>query len=114
MLIIAGTRIVDARRVFEIGTFLGSNTMNMALNLPVDASIFTLDLDAQHAAVSQQLPEDAPLTQLHLASESTLDFSGLPDVARKVTTLNGNSTTFDFSKWKRSIDFMFIDGDTTT
>ena len=35
--------------VFEIGTFLGSNTLNMALNLPEDAKILTLDLDEQHA-----------------------------------------------------------------
>ena len=43
MLIIAATRIVDARRVFEIGTFLGSNTLNMALNLPDDGQVFTLE-----------------------------------------------------------------------
>ena len=39
MLIIASARIVEARRIFEIGTFLGSNTFNMALNLPEDAKI---------------------------------------------------------------------------
>ncbi len=109
MLIIAATRVVDARRVFEIGTFLGGNTLNMALNLPDEAEVFTLDLDERHAAGLEQLPEDAPLTQLHLASQSSLDFSGTA-VARKVSTLIGNSTTFDFSAWKRSIDFSFIDG----
>lgn len=109
MLIIAATRIVDARRVFEIGTFLGANTLNMALNLPADAKVFTLDLDEQHAANLKQLPEDAPLTKLHLASQSSLDFTGT-SVAGKINTLIGNSTTFDFSAWKNSIDFSFIDG----
>jgi hypothetical protein len=109
-LIIAAMRIVGARRVFEIGTFLGSNTLNMAINLPDDAEIFTLDLDEKLAAVTQQLPEDAPLTKLHLAAQSSLDFSGDPKLARKVSSLIGNSTMFDFSAWKRSIDFMFIDG----
>ncbi len=28
----------------------------------------------------------------------------------KIGTLIGNSVTFDFSAWKRSIDFLFIDG----
>jgi hypothetical protein len=109
MLIIAATRIVDARRVFEIGTFLGSNTLNIALNLPKDAKVFTLDLDKEHAVGLEQLPEDAPLTQLHLASESSLDFAGTA-AAGKISTLVGNSTTFDFAAWKRSIDFSFIDG----
>jgi hypothetical protein len=109
MLIIAATRIVEARRVFEIGTFIGNNTMNMALNLPADAKVFTLDLDEQHSVGLEQLPEDAPLTKLHLASQSSLDFAGTP-VAGKISTLIGNSTTFDFSAWKRSIDFLFIDG----
>jgi hypothetical protein len=109
MLIIAATRIVDSRRVFEIGTFLGSNTLNIALNLPDDAKVFTLDLDEQHAVDLEQLPEDAPLTKLHLASQSALDFAGTA-VAGKISTLIGNSTTFDFSAWKRSIDFSFIDG----
>ena len=109
MLIIAATRIVDARRVFEIGTFLGSNTLNMALNLPDDGKVFTLDLDAHHAKGLEQLPEDAPLTKLHLQSESQLDFANTT-VARKINMLIGNSTTFDFSPWKRSIDFSFIDG----
>jgi hypothetical protein len=31
-------------------------------------------------------------------------------VAGKISTLIGNSITFDFSAWKRSIDFLFIDG----
>lgn len=109
MLIIAATRIVDARRVFEIGTFLGSNTLNMALNLPDDAKVFTLDLDEQHAVGLEQLPEDAPLTQMHLASQSSLDFAGTA-AASKISTLIGNSITFDFSPWKGSIDFSFIDG----
>ena len=60
-------------------------------------------------AALEQHPEDAPLTQLHLASQSSLDFTGSA-VADKVTTLVGNSTTLDFSPWQSSIDFFFIDG----
>ena len=108
-LIVAGIRIVEARRVFEFGTFLGSNTFNMALNTPDDASIFTLDLDEQQAARASQQLEDIPLTKLHLASKSSLDFAG-SSAAGKVKPLIGNSTTFDFSPWKGSVDFSFIDG----
>ncbi len=109
LLIIAASRAVDARRVFEFGTFLGSNTLNMALNTPVDGEILTLDLNEQHATEVAQHPADAPLTQLHLASQSSLDFIGSP-VSGKIKTLTGNSTEFDFSAWEKSIDFVFIDG----
>jgi hypothetical protein len=108
-LIVAGIRIVGARRVFEFGTFLGGNTFNMALNTPDDANIFTLDLDEQYAARASQQLEDIPLTKLHLASKSSLDFAG-SSVAGKVRPLTGDSTTFDFRPWKGSVDFSFIDG----
>jgi hypothetical protein len=108
-LIIAVARVVDARRIFEFGTFLGVNTLNMALNTPDDAKIFTLDLDEEHAVSAKQVAADAPLTELHLASQSELDFVRTP-VAGKITTLLGNSTTFDFSPFKSSVDLSFIDG----
>jgi hypothetical protein len=108
-LIIAAMRIVDARRVFEFGTFLGTNTLNMALNTPEDARIFTLDLGVDHVAEATQLSEDALLTRTHLASDAHLDFSG-SSVAGKIERLFGNSVSFDFLAWKNSIDFLFIDG----
>jgi hypothetical protein len=109
LLIIAACRTVDARRVFEFGTFFGSNTLNMALNTPTDGKVYTLDLDEQRIAEVEQHPADALLTQLHLASQSSLDFAGSP-VAGKIEALVGNSTAFDFSQWKDSMDFIFIDG----
>lgn len=109
VLILAAIRIVKARRIFEFGTFLGSNTLNMALNTPPDAEIFTLDLDAPHAASADQDASDAVLTHLHLAVGSSLDFVGSP-VSKKITTLFGDSTSFDFSQWTGTMDFQFIDG----
>ena len=108
-LIIAATRIVKARRAFEFGTFYGGNTLSLALNMPGDGEITTLDLDEGVAAKAVQHPADAPLTRKHLLARSTLDFAGSP-VAGKIRVLTGDSTTFDFSQWKRSVDFLFIDG----
>lgn len=109
MLIITASRVVEAKRIFEFGTFYGSNTLNLALNAPNDAEIFTLDLDEEVAAQIEQHPADAPFTEIHLGVRRALDFAGSP-VARKITTLTGNSLTFDYSKWKESVDFSFIDG----
>jgi hypothetical protein len=107
--LITAARIVAARRVFEIGTFHGATTLNLALNIPEDGRIYTLDLDARAAGGLSQLPDDARLTEEHLAVSEKLDFHGTP-VARKIKTLTANSLQFDFSPWKESIDLAFIDG----
>jgi len=107
--IMAALRVVEARQVFEIGTFLGSTTLNLALNIPDDGKVFTLDLDEQHAGEVRQDVADAPLTGIHLASKSSLDFIGSP-VEHKIKMLTGDSTKFDFSPWHGSVELVFIDG----
>lgn len=107
-LLIAASQAVSAKRIFEFGTFLGSNTLNLALSLPGNGEVFTLDLNEDCLAGIQQDPADAPLTQTHVAAR-TLDFVG-SEVGHRVKTLYGNSVTFDFSPWKNSIDLVFIDG----
>jgi len=108
-IILASCRIVNAARIFEIGTFLGNTTLNLALNVPEHGRIFTLDLDEAGATHIQQDTADAPLTEVHLAYQTSLDFFDTP-VAHKVEILVGNSTTFDFSPWEGSIDAVYIDG----
>jgi hypothetical protein len=108
-ILMAATQIIEPNQVFEIGTFLGNTTLNLALNIPIDGTIFTLDLDANHAGGVDQDVADAPLTELHLASESSLDFMG-SSVESKIKPLTGNSTTFDFSRWHNSVELVFIDG----
>ena len=108
-LIMAASRIVAPNQVFEFGTFLGNTTLNLALNIPNDGVVFTLDLDEQQASETQQDAADAPLTEIYLASKSSLDFVG-SSVESKIKLLTGNSTTFDFSPWHGSVELVFIDG----
>lgn len=108
-LIIAATRVVAARRVFEFGTFLGSTTLNLALNTPNDAEILTLDVDEHCVLHAKQNAADIPIMQTHLSSKSALDFLGSP-VSEKITALTGDSAIFDLSVWKGSVDCVFIDG----
>lgn len=107
--ILAAAKIILPTQVFEIGTFLGNTTLNLALNIPDDSIIFTLDLDHQHAGKMKQDVADAPLTEIHLASKSSLDFIRSP-VEGKIRTLTGDSTAFDFSPWYGSVELIFIDG----
>lgn len=106
-LLIASANAVHAKRVFEIGTFMGSTTLNLALNIPEDGQVYTLDLDSEAAGGLEQHPADAPLTETHLASR--MDFAG-SGVEGKISELRGNSVNFDFSPWHGSIDLVFVDG----
>lgn len=108
-MLIAASKIVGAQKLFEIGTFLGSTTLSLALNVPDDAQIFTLDLGTEHAEGASQHPSDAPLTRMHLGAQGAFDFSESP-VRTKITTLTGDSKRFDFSPWSSSIDLVFVDG----
>ena len=108
-LMVAALRIVDAKRIFEFGTFLGNTTLNLASNSSDDAEIFTLDLDEKSADGLKQDDCDAPLTGIHLAAGSNLDFADSP-ARKKIHMLFGNSNTFDCSPWSNSMDLVFIDG----
>ncbi len=106
---VAAARVVGAQQIFEIGTFLGTTTLNLALNIGDNAKILTLDMDEDHAALADQHPADAELTTKHLACQKELDFQDTP-VSQKITRLTGDSTKFDFSPWKHSVDLVFVDG----
>lgn len=105
-LLIAAMKDVNAHRVFEFGTYLGATTLNLALNLPDDGEIYTLDLP--FGSRIEQHPKDVPLTQEHFAVEK-LAFVG-SRVERKIHVLKGNSLTVDLSRFRFSFDFIFIDG----
>jgi hypothetical protein len=105
----ASLRIVAAARVFEFGTFFGSTTLNLALNIPDNGEVFTLDLGEDGASDAEQDPADVQFTRTHLESRNNLDFKGSA-VSGKITMLTGDSTKFDFTRWVDSIDLVFIDG----
>jgi len=74
-------------RLMEIGTLDGRTTLNMAANSAPSAQVYTLDLPGQ--------PSGACFLGKALSA--------------KITQLHGDSTTFDFSPFYNSLDFVFID-----
>jgi SAM-dependent methyltransferase len=81
---------IPARRIFEIGTFVGRTTHILAHNAK-NAEVFTLDLPGSE--VTHQVGEfyrDSP-------------------VSVRVHQLTGDSLSFDFSPWRDSIDFCWVD-----
>ena len=49
----------QARRVLEIGTFTGYSSISMALNLPPDGQITSLDVNEETTAVARRYAEEA-------------------------------------------------------
>jgi len=103
-------RIVANRKpsaLFELGTFDGRTTSNLASNSPPTARVFTLDLPEESIAELES-PLDSREKRYVEKSESGSRYRNTP-VANKITQLYGDSATFDFSPYAGSIDFVFVD-----
>jgi predicted O-methyltransferase YrrM len=103
----AVTRVLQPRRVFEIGTFIGQTTSLLIVNAPVDAEVFSLDLpentDINDAAYIDT--DIALVKRRHLAR--VVHELGL---TARYTQLLGDSLAFDPSPFANSINLGFIDG----
>jgi predicted O-methyltransferase YrrM len=94
--------------VFEIGTFDGRTTLNLAANSPADARVFTLDLPATQLNTTKFTLAEFDRSYVEKPA-SGARFQNKPEAA-KITQLLGDSATFDFSPYHNSVDFLFVDG----
>ncbi len=92
MILLAAMKIVGARRVLEFGTHLGSTTVNLALNLPADGYILTLDLvRVQRFKEWRSFPRDV---QAKIVAMGEVD----------------STTFFDERRAPKAFDFIWVDG----
>jgi predicted O-methyltransferase YrrM len=100
----------DPKRIFEIGTFNGRTTLNLALNSRPDTEVFTLDLLDERADRSEPDVE-RPIGKYKRQTDVGRLFleSDFPE-AKKIVQLFGDSAAFDFSPYYGNIDFVFVDG----
>ena len=101
-------RLYKPERMFEIGTFDGRTTLNLACNSAPDARIYTLDLPDKNGAVKKPAALDGDMSFVNKVVTGSR-FHGT-DCENKITQLYGNSATFDFSPYENKMDFIFIDG----
>jgi predicted O-methyltransferase YrrM len=101
-------RKINPDTIFEIGTFQGRTTLNMALNTHANAKIITLDLPSEGlSATAMEIEEgEVRYVQKELSGER---FIGHP-MATKIQQVFGDSATYSFDPYKNSIDLAFIDG----
>ena len=98
----------DPSTLFEIGTFDGRTTLNLAAHSRTDARVYTLDLSPAGLErtvlpleVGDRLFIDKPASGAQFAGTS---------VEPKIVQLFGDSAVYDFRRFHGKIDFAFIDG----
>lgn len=99
-----------AGQVFEIGTYDGRSSRAMAMNLPEQGRLFTLNLPP-----GQDVNEAAERTvdsSLNVKVTSGQRFLATPEAAR-IEQVFGDSATFDFGPFEGRMDLVFIDGSHT-
>jgi predicted O-methyltransferase YrrM len=110
MAICACIRIVDARSIFEFGTFCGNTTLHVALNSHHRTKIWTLDAD-------DATLESIGLMDMYRArAKFPLQFEGT-QVATKIKRLRMNSHDFEAAPFVAAagrMDLVLIDGDHST
>jgi len=101
-------RASGARHIFEIGTFDGATTLQLALNTPPDALIYTLDLPAEDVDRTRNplLPQERAYA---LKPASGSRFRGTP-AQDKIRQLYGDSAAFSAEAFAGRMDLVFVDG----
>lgn len=101
-------RRAGPKALFEIGTFDGRTTLNMAANAPPEATVHTLDLPLEKLHETK-LGLDAGERPYVAKEQSGARYLGT-DCEEKITQHYGDSAEFDFSPFHGSVDFVFVDG----
>ncbi len=97
---------VEAKRIFEFGTYKGVSTTQLALNVGQEGMVFTLDLPEDHPAYLLPIPKPE---ERAIAAESGKGILIPRDLLSRVTFLQFDSATFDTSPYISSMDLIFID-----
>jgi predicted O-methyltransferase YrrM len=96
----------SSKRIFEFGTFKGISITQLALNLPPDSEIYTLDLpDEQLNTQFSTDPEDAAIA-VEQGKGSLVPAALRP----RIQFLKSDSARFDESPFAGKLDFVFVDG----
>jgi hypothetical protein len=97
--------------LFEIGTFDGRTTLNLALNAPASCRVCTLDLPPDQATLFAlakgerhmvEKPAPGARYERHRARQ--------PALIGRVQQLLGDSATFEFAPYREACSLVFVDG----
>jgi predicted O-methyltransferase YrrM len=98
----------DPETIFEIGTFDGRTSLNMAAHARPDAHLYTLDLPSADINKTALSVEHGDLLYIEKPQSGARFIA--TDVEQKITQLYGDSATYDFEPYFGKMDFVFVDG----
>jgi predicted O-methyltransferase YrrM len=94
--------------LFEIGTFNGRTTLNLAANTPGSAKLLTLDLPEGAAGATALRVHDRD--SKYMALRKVGSYFQASAYRAKITQLYGDSATFDYSPYAGKMDLVLVDG----
>jgi predicted O-methyltransferase YrrM len=97
------------RRLFEIGTFDGRTTLNLAANAADDAIVYTLDLSGSEEPALGVDADDVQFIQRSQEGVRGSRFRRTPEATR-IRQLTGDSAAFDYTPYAGAMEFVFVDG----
>ena len=101
-----------SKKIFEFGTCSGKTTYLMGLNSSDDTRIVSITLTPYHLNSIRKIDKDNKVSFRNIINESVYDkflFSG-KEVEKKIEIIFQNSLNFDYNKYKKEMDLIFIDG----
>lgn len=105
------SRCPDATTLFEIGTFDGRTTFNLAMNSPPGCRIGTLDLPPDvTTAMAIDAAERSLVDKPRPGRRYECNRAKHPAPVAKIFQLLGDSATFDFAAHRGSCSLVFVDG----
>jgi SAM-dependent methyltransferase len=106
-IVCALVRSAAAARIFEIGTFDGRTTANLAANVAEGGHVYTLDLPP--GEVNRTAMRIEPVERKYVQKQGVAH-RPLGELESRVTRLFGDSAVFDASPYAGSMDLVFVDG----
>lgn len=97
--------------LFEIGTFDGRTTLNLALNSPADCKVYTLDLPPDSNTRHSLAGGERVWVEKHKPGMRIEKYINKDQkTVAKIEQLFGDSASFDFTPFHNSCSMVFIDG----
>jgi len=97
--------------LFEIGTFDGRTSLNLAFSSPPECSIYTLDLASEMDTQFSLAPGERHMVEKKRSGMRIEKYrKSNSSIIAKINQLFGDSATFDFSPYYNSCSLVFVDG----
>lgn len=101
----------DNTDLFEIGTFDGRTTINLALNSPSGCSVYSLDIPPDQGTKFKLAEGEFHMVDKPRPGARYEKYSRLyPAAVSRIHQLLGDSATFDYSPYRNSCSLVFVDG----